>query len=63
MNWQRLKWKYWMDVFRRAQLDRALDEEVRSHVAIETERRIGLGELAAPGPTACVAWNSQWVLR
>lgn len=44
MNWQRLKWKYWMDLFRRPQLERELDEEIRSHVEIETARRIRLGE-------------------
>ena len=44
MNWQRWKWRYWLDVFRRSRLERDLDEEVNSHIAIETERRIRLGE-------------------
>ena len=44
MNWQRWKWKYWLDVFRRTQLERDLDEEVNSHIAMETERRIRFGE-------------------
>ena len=46
MNWQRWKWKYWLDVFRRSQLERDLDEEVHSHVAMEIERRIRSGESA-----------------
>lgn len=44
MNWPRLRWRYWIDVFRRRDLERDMDEELRAHVAAETQRRIDRGE-------------------
>src|SRR5262245_13605571 len=44
MNWQRLRWKYWLDAFRRRRLDRELNDEINAHVAFEVRRRIDLGE-------------------
>jgi putative ABC transport system permease protein len=43
MNWSRWKWTYWVDLFRRKQLERDLDEEIQAHIAFETQRRIERG--------------------
>jgi putative ABC transport system permease protein len=43
MKWRRWKWTYWVDVFRRKQLERDLDEEIQAHIAFETQRRIERG--------------------
>src|SRR5438067_10350214 len=44
MSWQPLRWKYWMDLLRRRQLECDLDEELKTHVAIEIQQRIDRGE-------------------
>jgi predicted permease len=38
--------KYWLDLFRRSQLDGDLDEEIRAHIRLEVERRTAAGESA-----------------
>jgi predicted permease len=43
VDWQRLRLK-WLDLFGRRQLHADLDEEIRSHLAMETQRRIAAGE-------------------
>src|SRR5215472_1821250 len=43
MQWQRLRWKWWLDLFRRRQLERELDEEINAHIGIETQRQIDEG--------------------
>src|SRR6478672_9918790 len=47
MIWTRLRWRYWRDVFRRRDLERGMDEELRAHIALETQQRIERGE--SPG--------------
>src|SRR5262245_57926179 len=44
MNWQRWRWTYWMDLFRRRKLAQELDEEIHAHIAMETQRRISEGQ-------------------
>src|SRR5688572_19795436 len=44
MDWQRLRLKYWLDAFRRRELNTDLDHEIEAHIAIETKRRIDAGE-------------------
>src|SRR5215469_3103359 len=46
MNWTRLRWKYWTDIFQRRQVDRDLSDEIRAHVDLEIQRRIEHGESA-----------------
>lgn len=46
MNWTRLRWKYWTDIFRRRQIDRDLSDEINAHIALEAKRRIEQGESA-----------------
>jgi predicted permease len=36
--------KYWLDLFKRDQLDSDLDEEIRAHIRLEIERRTAAGE-------------------
>jgi predicted permease len=44
LNWTRFRWKYWIDVFRRRELEQELDDEIRSHVELETRDRIDRGQ-------------------
>src|SRR5437879_2315935 len=46
MNFERLRWRYWIDVFRGRQLEQDLDDEIQAHVALEIQRRIEQGESA-----------------
>ena len=43
MNWHRLKWTV-IRVFRRAEADRDLDEEIRAHLAIDIHQRMDAGD-------------------
>src|SRR5262245_16751171 len=54
MNWQRWRWKYWMDPFRRRQLNQNLDEEINAHVSLEVQRRVELGESPDEARTAAL---------
>lgn len=44
MNWPRLRWKYWVDIFRRSQSEQDLDDEINAHIALETHERMSQGE-------------------
>src|SRR2546425_10557032 len=54
VNWQRWRWMYWMDIFRRRQVERDLDEEINAHIAIEIQRRIESGESPEAARTAAL---------
>ena len=54
MNWKRLRWRYWIDVFRGRQLEQDLDEEIQAHVALDLQQRIGQGESADAARTAAL---------
>jgi predicted permease len=45
---------FWMDIFRRRQVDRDLDEELKAHIAIEIQRRIEQGEAPEAARTAAL---------
>src|SRR5215470_1370507 len=78
MNWNRLRWRYWRDILRRRDLEREMDEELRAHVALETQERIDRGESPAEARTSALrdlgsvdavkeaardAWNWQGIER
>jgi predicted permease len=54
MNWQRWRWKYWTDVFRRRQVEQELDAEIRSHVEMEVQRRMDRGEAPETARTSAM---------
>ncbi len=54
MNGTRLTWKYWIDIFRRRQLEHDLDDEIRAHVALDVQQRIEGGEQADEARTAAL---------
>jgi predicted permease len=75
---RRLQWRYWRDVFRRRDLEREMDEELRAHIALETQQRIERGESENEARTSALrdlrsidlvkeasrdAWNWQGVDR
>ena len=78
MIWNRLRWKYWRDIFRRRDLERDMDEELRAHIALETRQRIDRGESPNEARTSALrdlgsldrvkeasrdAWTWLWVER
>jgi predicted permease len=78
MIWNRLRWRYWRDVFRRRDLEREMDEELRVHIALETQQRIERGESPKEARTSALrglggidtvkeasrdAWSWLWVDR
>ena len=78
MNWNRLRWRYWRDIFRRRDLEREMDEELRAHIALETQQRIDRGESPNEARTSALrdlgsldsvkevardAWSWQWADR
>src|SRR5262249_45369007 len=54
MNWARLRWKYWTHVFSRRRVEQDLDDEIRSHVELETSDRIERGESEEAARTAAL---------
>jgi hypothetical protein len=52
MNLKRLRWRYWRDIFRRRDLEREMDEELRAHIALETQQRIDQGESPSEARTS-----------
>jgi len=54
MNWQRLRMKYWVDLFRRDRLEQDLDEELQAHLAIQIRRRVELGASPETARTAAL---------
>src|SRR5262249_46048350 len=54
MNWIRLICRYWVDIFRRRQLEKELDEEIEAHVALDIQQRIEQGESAEIARTAAL---------
>jgi putative ABC transport system permease protein len=78
MIWNRLRWKYWRDIFRRRDLERDMDEELGAHIALETQQRIDRGESPNEARTSALrdlgsldrvkeasrdAWTWLWVER
>jgi predicted permease len=49
VNWIRFRSKYWLDIFRRRQLERELDEEINAHINLDIQHRMenGAPEAAA----------------
>jgi len=54
MIWQPLRWRYWVDLFRRRKLTQDLDEEIGAHINIEIQRRVEQGESPAEARTAAL---------
>jgi putative ABC transport system permease protein len=54
MIWNRLQWRYWRDVFRRRDLERDMDEELRAHIVLETQQRIDRGESPVEARTSAL---------
>src|SRR6516225_1864869 len=44
MNWSQLRWKYWLDIFRRSESERDMDDEINAHIALEIHERMSQGE-------------------
>ena len=78
MNSTRFRWRYWIDIFRRRDLERDMDEELRAHVALEIQQRIERGESPEEARTSALrdlgsidtvkeaardAWSWQWADR
>src|SRR5262245_57802673 len=44
MNWERLRWRYLTDLFRRRDNEHDLDDELKAHIALQIQERIDRGD-------------------
>ena len=54
MNWQRLRWRYLTDLFRRRDVEHELDDELKAHIALDIQQRIDRGESPSQARTSAL---------
>src|SRR5256885_3767278 len=54
MYWKRFIWRYWIDIFRRRRLERELEEEINSHIALDIQQRVDHGDPVETARTAAL---------